>query len=852
MAEFTETEEIQEVFTPWAGMTVKEEIGSGTFGTVYRVNLDGSEYAMKHLKVPRSEAEKEELLQKLGDWQRVKEYCRGIVEKRLQEIRLLMSLKGEPNIVSALDYRARETEKGYEVFLLMEYLEPFSDYEITHRMGEADAIRLGVDLCTALEVCERRGILHRDLKPDNILVAEDGAFLVCDFGVAKEPDKTKKTVSVQGTVSYMAPEVYHGKKSDSRADLYAVGMILYRIVNRGREPFVSTADRMVRYKEKEEALKRRMEGEVLPTPVEASEEMAEILRKACAYYPERRYVSAADLKRDLILLQEGRYRCRGKGGKDSGRRTAKDYGRIALIAAGVLLAVVLIAQATLFIYRDRFVNLCDEKIQAKIAEEYGIYTGPRLDGNGVLYINQNSDLYCTLDGEYPWMWKKDSIRKIVFGENVTGFVPLEQERIRNELFNVPSKLINSGRYTSSMVLLMQDMDGRYVSQDCFQRCHNLQEIIIQGNTFWFGSMLSFKDCENLEVIKCPVDAEIIIENHPVLSDTAWIRKEGYRILGGTLFRYNGDREVVDNIPGDIVYIGPEAFKDNVSMTKLVLPDSVRRIGSLAFSGCTHLKQISVGEEVTWIGQEAFQSCSALETFEIPRMASVGANIFSGCESLINLRVSEENPFYTVVDGSLYNKDGSILQWCSPAVYGSFVIPDTVSGVEQYAFTEGLSLTEIVFPKLFSRDVSLTFGKCPNLTSIVLPASLESCMINGSLLCSENGESVSICLRGAEGEIAVPEGIRNIKKYAFYGCHDVTGILLPDTLEYLQDSAFENCTSVTSITLPESLLFVGERVLAGCTSLTDVYYEGAEEDWRNLTRMVELGIEEGKTTVHFGS
>ena len=402
----------------WEGMTIVDKLGSGSFGTVYSVRLNGKEYAMKKMTVPQGPEEEKALLRKLGNEQSVKEYCRDVAQDLLHEVSVLQNLKEEPNIVSVLDCRSQETQTGYEIAFLMEQLEPFPVYEKTHRMEEADVLSLGLDLCTALEACERKGILHRDLKPDNILVTKDGRFQICDFGVARNLEKTRVTASVQGTFSFMAPEVYYGKKYDHRADLYSLGLIMYRLMNKGWEPFVPADANMLRYKDVEAALNRRMSGEAIPAPADASPEFAEILLRACAYYPEKRYASATDMKKDLFLLQEGKYKRKGIEG--IGKRTARDYLRVALAAAGILTAAFVLCKAALFIYRDRFVNLCDPRIQAILAEEYGLVTGPRLDGNGVLHIERNEDLYCTYEGEYPWMEQKDLIKKIVFGENVTG------------------------------------------------------------------------------------------------------------------------------------------------------------------------------------------------------------------------------------------------------------------------------------------------------------------------------------------------------------------------------------------------------------------------------------------------
>jgi hypothetical protein len=174
-----------------------------------------------------------------------------------------------------------------------------------------DVIQFGIDICSALEQCSKLSIIHRDIKPDNILVAPNGDYKLCDFGIARYMDQTVGSLSLKGTYTYMAPEIYHGQKYGSQADIYSLGIVLYRLMNRNRDPFINPEKQMVYYKDREEALRRRMEGEELPKPFDASEAFTEIIRKACAFAPEQRYGSAAELKRDLELFKEGDYQMTG-------------------------------------------------------------------------------------------------------------------------------------------------------------------------------------------------------------------------------------------------------------------------------------------------------------------------------------------------------------------------------------------------------------------------------------------------------------------------------------------------------------------------------------------------------------
>ncbi len=307
---------MEEVRLPqrWQDWSLTERIGSGSFGTVYKAERKTGQAsfvsAIKIGEVPPQTDEAEKLMREMRSEESVQDYYRDMVEGYLSEIRTMDSLKGISNIVSIEDYCVEKQENGvgWTLYIRMEYLTSFNDYSAEHELSEEEIIRLGIDICTALSYCEKMEIIHRDIKPDNIFVSRLGQFKLGDFGVARRLDRTVGSYSAKGTFTYMAPEVYKGEKYGNRADLYSLGMVLYRLCNRNRDPFVDPDKQMVYYKDRENALKRRMEGEKLPDPIQASPERAKIILKACMYEQKERYSSAGQLKKDLEKLYAIRLR----------------------------------------------------------------------------------------------------------------------------------------------------------------------------------------------------------------------------------------------------------------------------------------------------------------------------------------------------------------------------------------------------------------------------------------------------------------------------------------------------------------------------------------------------------------
>lgn len=292
----------------WPEWTVEEKLGEGAYGCVCkcvrRERGITSYCAIKKITIPRDAAEIELLKLEGFSEEASKAYFDDIVDNFANEIGVMENLKGFPNIVSVEDYKIIEHENGigWDIYIRMELLTSFQNHMQSNPLNEQDVIKLGIDICSALEACEKHGVIHRDVKPDNIFIDKNGKFKLGDFGVARQLEKTRSTMSDRGTPSYIAPEVVKERKYDHRVDIYSLGMVMYKLLNRNRDPFLDTEKQMIRVGERMEANRRRLNGDELDKPVEASEEAAEIILKACSYNPDNRFISAAEMKKELQSL----------------------------------------------------------------------------------------------------------------------------------------------------------------------------------------------------------------------------------------------------------------------------------------------------------------------------------------------------------------------------------------------------------------------------------------------------------------------------------------------------------------------------------------------------------------------
>ena len=292
----------------WNEWYIKEKLGSGSYGTVYKIEKRelGESYfaALKHIPIPSSDvADKgssygEETEDVTGTAQ---DRYRDLLDSLLAEIKINNRLKGYTNIVSYEDHRVitRPEAMGYDVIIKMELLTSLPEMLRQRDLTVADVARLGREIATALTVLQRNKIIHRDIKPANIFVNAGGNFKLGDFGVAKVMEQASEGMSMRGTLSYMAPEVVRGEVGDFRLDIYSLGLVLYRLLNYNRGPFLPLPPEKVNHTQASEANRRRMRGETMPPPAVADEALGRIILRACSFRPEDRWSGAEEMRQQL-------------------------------------------------------------------------------------------------------------------------------------------------------------------------------------------------------------------------------------------------------------------------------------------------------------------------------------------------------------------------------------------------------------------------------------------------------------------------------------------------------------------------------------------------------------------------
>lgn len=296
-------QDIKEFEPLWGEWYSIEMLGQGAFGKVYKMvkrDLDKKYYAaVKHLSFPSGPGEVKGLFDEgiVTNDGTLKAYYDDVLKTLRSEIDLCYKLKGNTNIVSYEDHyiRPKDSGVGYDIFIKMELLTGLQDRIREGGLTVMDVVKLGEDMCRALTVLCRQKIVHRDIKPGNIFINSGGNYKLGDFGVSRIMERIASNMSVKGTYSYMAPEVAKGWEGDYRVDIYSLGLVLYRMLNKNRGPFLPLPPQIAMHELNMTAQERRLQGEPLPSPTDADGKLAEIILKACAYRTEDRWNSAAEM-----------------------------------------------------------------------------------------------------------------------------------------------------------------------------------------------------------------------------------------------------------------------------------------------------------------------------------------------------------------------------------------------------------------------------------------------------------------------------------------------------------------------------------------------------------------------------
>ncbi len=281
----------------------------------------------------------------------------------------------------------------------------------------------------------------------------------------------------------------------------------------------------------------------------------------------------------------------------------------------------------------------------------------------------------------------------------------------------------------------------------------------------------------------------------------------------------------------VTVIGDSAFKNNLQIKIVVIPDSITIIEEHAFFGCSELQNINLSKNTEQIGEYAFTGCTELESLLIPAsVVKIGSYAFNDCIALTNITVENGNNVYhsagnclietaskNLIVGcksSIIPNDGTVTRIGWHAFDGcteltSITIPNSVTYINFSAFAGCTGLTEITIPESVKGMGDTVFIDCFNLVTVILPDSLTeipSSMFSG-------------CVHLVN--VVFGKNVTAIGGGAFWNCHDLVDITLPETVETIGDAAFWCCWSLKNVKIGGNVSVIGDRAFFDCGSLTSL-------------------------------
>ena len=311
----------------------------------------------------------------------------------------------------------------------------------------------------------------------------------------------------------------------------------------------------------------------------------------------------------------------------------------------------------------------------------------------------------------------------------------------------------------------------------------------------------------------------------------------------------------------VTAIGNRAFKGNLRLAAVTIPDTVTEIGQDAFSGCTGLTSIKLPKNLKTLERDAFRGCTGLTSVLIPKTVENTHyyydgiySPFRGCNNLQEVkfedgmtRIPNSILCFCAAKLNIVIPD-SVTEIGEAAFLNSGIvavtIPDTVTEIEEDAFRGCTGLTDVKLPKNLKTLERDAFRGCTGLTSVLIPKTVENTHyyydgIYSPFRGCNNLQEVKfedgmtripnsiLCFCAAKLNIVIPDSVTEIGEAAFLNS-GIVAVTIPDAVTEIEEDAFRGCTGLTDIKLPDSVVNIGTKIFANCTSLTDVTLPNAWE------------------------
>lgn len=745
-----------------------ELIGEGAFSKVYRAekHTDGAfdTAAIKVISIPSDERQLRALTCDGLSEKETEDFLYSLVKGYTTEIKLMTSFRSCPNVVSILDHTIcrKKGSVGWDIFIRMELLTPLDRYISSTKPDEAMIIRLGSDICSALSAFSSASpkIVHRDIKPTNIFVSDFGTFKLGDLGSAREILSSCESYTRLVSGEFTPPESANSNEYNELSDIYALGLVMYKLANRNLLPFVTSASDA---QSRREAYEERFSGRDIPLPCGVSTELGNIICKACAFRPEDRFRSAEEFSRALSSLHDGR--------KSASRAPVGVLISTAVIAAAAVGTIILgstrhseppLVESTPAVSAEANSGAAENSASAgEFTPENSAMT-VESTGSAEEAPNTSAAQRETEPPEAP----EDSTA-VTSGTEVTpgpaeatiiATVPAETTASTTASRKKPGTPASTSRtalVTSAATAATTTTTAPAVSSEPEVAVEYTPESAFQYSSSAAGAVITKYVGNYLDVVIPPY-------------------------LGG--------------LP--VVEIGSDSFSD-ATVRSVNVPEGVAKISDRAFFFCQDMDYIDLPESLQIIGGNAFYGCLSLTRLYIPaNVISIDCLTF-GWTSLKEINVASGNSHYASRDGVLYNSSITTMIFYPPNKPGQeFTLPDTVTEIGFYAIDRPVNLKKLIL------NSSLREFSVGRITGSIADISAKNnpyfCDIDGVLFSADGSKLIAYPSGRDETSYTVPDGTSSIGTYAFADAGWLQVLDLPDSLASFSQDCIALCSSLNTV------------------------------------------------------
>lgn len=714
----------------------------------------------------------------------------------LREISLLIHVQN-PLIVQFIGFAFDDFDGNTNnITIIMEYVENGSladliqmnhkcpsDYDNTKRQ------KILVGIARGLYLLHKRNIIHRDMKPENILIGDDYNIKITDFGQSKNFKQLNDSITSFGTSAYLAPESIEENSYSQKTDVYAFGILMYEVLSGTRAyKNIVKAKKWNAHKLQMKILRNDLRPEI-NFPINSG--LKNLMEACWSKDPKKRPTFleifnklSMSVNEHIIDLDDDKYESILNDSEDED--DDDDENELPFMKY----CLNDVDHKELFLYVEELLDIDNSNAEiSEIKNKIDELSIKVTELNKVAGLNKVAELNKAAG------LNKSPKKTAETSQKVTIQNPNEQKKLREKCdelkqlliggnivdVKLPDKLllIHPKQFMNCSSLASIEIPPSVVtiSNDAFSGCYNLKKVVIPPAVKRI-EFNAFKNCSNIESIE--------------------IQSELESIGIGAFFGCSKLTKI--NIPSTIKIIEEATFYGCSSLENLTIPPSVESINGRAFYS-TKIKEITIPAKVTNIKEGTFYNCGSLTKLNLPQsLTNIGDNAFYGCAALKKIDIPKT---VESIGKDVFNNCTSL---------ETIVIPESVKEIGTQMFMNCSSLKTANIQSNINKITSSLFSNCKQLDNVSLPSTYES-IDDGAF--NECSSLISIKFASA---------LKRIGNNAFYNCTSLKSIELPKSLESIGDTAFKGCKSLKNFNVPEKLQSIGNYAFQECESLTKIEFK----------------------------